>query len=63
MDTNILRTSSRTPLIRGHFPLGELGLGVFTPSKAQKVENMNSFRFDKDSGKIFQSKHQKIAYL
>jgi hypothetical protein len=54
MDTNIPRSSSNIPITRGNSPLGELGLGAFTLSKAHKVSNLNSFRFDKDSGKKFQ---------
>jgi hypothetical protein len=46
------------PLMGGHFPLGELGLGLFTPSKAHKVSNLNTFRFDKASRKIVQQQDQ-----
>jgi hypothetical protein len=34
-------------IIEGHFPLGELGLGKFTPSKPDAVATLNSFFFDK----------------
>jgi hypothetical protein len=60
MDTDIPGTSSDAPLTRGNFPLGELGLGAFTPSKARKVANMNSFRFDKDLGKIVQQSIRRL---
>jgi hypothetical protein len=33
MDTYIMGSSIDIPLIGGHFPIGELGLGAFTPSK------------------------------
>jgi hypothetical protein len=44
----------------GHFPLSDLGLGIFLPSKARKVENMNTFIFDKDSSKIVLQKTRNL---
>jgi len=52
MDIDIPKSYSNTHIIGGHFPLRELGLGEFTLSDAKKVENLNSFRFDKDLGNI-----------
>jgi hypothetical protein len=57
---DIPRSSTNIPLIRGHFPLGELGLGFYTPSKARKVANLNSFRFAKKLGKIIVQKIKKL---
>jgi hypothetical protein len=54
MDTDILGAFHSASLTGGKFSLGELGLGAFTPSKARKVANINSFKFDKDLGNISQ---------
>jgi hypothetical protein len=54
MDTDFLYSFLDAPLTRGNFPLGELGLGVFTPSKSWKVANLKLFRFKKESEKIIQ---------
>jgi len=43
-----------------HFPLGELGLGAFTLSKAQTVANLNTFKFNKEFGKILLQKTRKL---
>jgi hypothetical protein len=60
MDNENTKASSNIPLTGVHFPLGVLGLGGFTPSKAKKVASLNSFRFDKDSGKIIQHSTKRL---
>jgi hypothetical protein len=45
MDTSPSETSFFTPRVvmsECHFPLGEIGLGAFTPSKLDKVEVLDS---------------------
>ena len=53
MDTDLPEASS-IPLTGGHFPMGELGLGVLTPFKASRVADLDSFIFDRAQGKIVQ---------
>lgn len=61
MDMDILRSSRDIPLTGEYFPLEELGMGSYTPSKDQKVTNMNFFIFEKDSGKIILQKKNKVT--
>jgi len=61
MDSDIPRTSSYAPLTGGKFPLAELGIGTFTPSKAWKVANLNSLSFNKYLGKIFQESIKRLC--
>jgi hypothetical protein len=63
MDTDIPRSSLDAPMYRGHFPLGELGLGSYTPSNSKKVSKLNSFRLDKESGKIIKHKIRKLPVI
>jgi hypothetical protein len=55
IDTIPSNTSIKTPkttLTRGHFPLGEIGLGELTLSKSYRVASIDSFILDKSKGKI-----------
>jgi hypothetical protein len=56
MNIEILGSSIEIPLTGGH----ELGLVFFTPSKAHKVSNMNTFRFNKASRKIVKQHTRKL---
>jgi hypothetical protein len=57
MDTNILESPIEAPLSSGHLQVDELGLGLYKPSKPQKVENMNKLWFHKAIGVIVQWKN------
>jgi hypothetical protein len=63
MDTYILRSSAEAPLTSGNFPLDEIRLGLFTPSKAHKVENPKTFRFEKTYEKIVQQQTKKLSFI
>jgi hypothetical protein len=54
MDTDIPGSSTKVPLTNGHLPVRELGLGLHTPYKPNKVENLKKFRFDKATNRIVQ---------
>jgi hypothetical protein len=60
MDMDISRSSTNISLIEGHFSLGELGLGDYTPSKSRNVANLNYLWFDKDSNKVILQKTKKL---
>jgi hypothetical protein len=47
-------------MTKGHFPLGELGLGAFTPFESDKVVILNLFGFNKERGEIVKQSHKKI---
>jgi hypothetical protein len=53
----------RTTLIRGHFPLGYLGLGEFTPSKSNGVARLDVFIFNKARGEIVYQSQKKLRLL
>jgi hypothetical protein len=46
-----------------HFPLGDLVLGVFFPSKTDKVVVLNSFVSEKVRVNIFKQSHKRIKLL
>jgi hypothetical protein len=47
MDIDILETSTKVPLTCGILQFGEMELGIHTPYKPSKVENLKKFIFDK----------------
>jgi len=63
MDKDIARSLEEAPLTDGNFPLFEIGLGIFTPSKDSKVGNIKTFQFDKASNKIVQEKTKKLLVV
>jgi hypothetical protein len=52
MDTNILETLVGVPVNGGHIPVGELGLGLHTPYKRNKVVNLKKLKFNKVTDRI-----------
>jgi hypothetical protein len=52
------------PIIERTLPIRRVGdRRSYTPSKARKVANLNSFRFDKESRKIILQKTKKLLVV
>jgi hypothetical protein len=54
MDTDIPDTSKKNPLTNGSLQVGKMELGIHTPYKPNKVENLKKFKFKKSTSRIVQ---------
>jgi hypothetical protein len=63
MDIEIHGSSLEIPLTRSYPLVDELGLGLHTPYKPNKVENFKRFKFDEAIDRIVQQQTQKILFI
>jgi hypothetical protein len=55
-----MRSTPRTSITRGNFPLGDLGLGKLFPSNANGVTILDFFIFNKIKGTMVKKSFKKI---